>query len=81
MVCANEAFGIDFEAEIAVITGDVPMQTSADDAVESVRLIMLANDVSLRNLIPERVGQRLWVFAKQTRHRLQPRGCDARRAG
>ena len=57
VVCASEAFGIDFEAEIAVITGDVPMQTSADDAIEGVRLIMLANDVSLRNLIPNELGK------------------------
>jgi fumarylacetoacetate (FAA) hydrolase len=57
VVCASEAFGIDFEAEIAVITGDVPMQTSADEAIESVRLIMLANDVSLRNLIPAELGK------------------------
>jgi len=57
VVCASEAFGIDFEAEIAVITGDVPMQTSADDAIESVRLLMLANDVSLRNLIPNELGK------------------------
>jgi fumarylacetoacetate (FAA) hydrolase len=57
VVCASEAFGIDFEAEIAVITGDVPMQTSADDAIEGVRLVMLANDVSLRNLIPNELGK------------------------
>jgi fumarylacetoacetate (FAA) hydrolase len=57
VVCASEAFGIDFEAEIAVITGDVPMQTSADDAIESVRLLLLANDVSLRNLIPAELGK------------------------
>jgi fumarylacetoacetate (FAA) hydrolase len=57
VVCASEAFGIDFEAEIAVITGDVPMQTNADDAIESVRLLMLANDVSLRNLIPNELGK------------------------
>jgi fumarylacetoacetate (FAA) hydrolase len=57
VVCASEAFGIDFEAEIAVITGDVPMQTNADDAIEAVRLIMLANDVSLRNLIPNELGK------------------------
>ncbi|WP_089952115.1 fumarylacetoacetate hydrolase family protein [Limnohabitans sp. 2KL-3] len=57
VVCANEAFGIDFEAEIAVITGDVPMQTPADDAIEAVRLIMLANDVSLRNLIPNELAK------------------------
>ena len=62
VVCANEAFGIDFEAEIAVITGDVPMQTSADDAIEGVRLIMLANDVSLRNLIPNELAKGFGFF-------------------
>jgi fumarylacetoacetate (FAA) hydrolase len=62
VVCASEAFGIDFEAEIAVITGDVPMQTSADDAIEGVRLVMLANDVSLRNLIPNELTPREWIL-------------------
>jgi fumarylacetoacetate (FAA) hydrolase len=57
VVCANEAYGIDFEAEVAIITGDVPMQTPADEATESVRLIMLANDVSLRNLIPNELAK------------------------
>jgi fumarylacetoacetate (FAA) hydrolase len=62
VVCASEAFGIDFEAEIAVITGDVPMQTSADDAIEGVRLVMLANDVSLRNLIPNELAKGFGFF-------------------
>jgi fumarylacetoacetate (FAA) hydrolase len=48
--CANEAMGLDFEAELAVITGDVPMNASADDALEAVRLVALVNDVSLRML-------------------------------
>ncbi len=52
VVVASEAFGIDFEAEIAVITADVGMGTSAEQAIEGIRLVMLANDVSLRNLIP-----------------------------
>ena len=52
VVCADEAYGIDFEAEVAVITGDVPMRTTPEKAVEGIRLLMLANDVSLRNLIP-----------------------------
>jgi fumarylacetoacetate (FAA) hydrolase len=47
---ADEAFGIDFEAEIAVITGDVKMGTPAQEAAKSIRLVMLVNDVSLRNL-------------------------------
>ncbi len=42
--------GIDFEAEIAVITGDVPMGVTPEAALGHVRLVMLANDVSLRNL-------------------------------
>ena len=52
VVVASEAFGIDFEAEIAVITADVGMGTSAERALDGIRLVMLANDVSLRNLIP-----------------------------
>jgi fumarylacetoacetate (FAA) hydrolase len=45
-------WGIDFEAEIAVISGDVPMGMDADAALEQVRLLMLANDWSLRNRVP-----------------------------
>ncbi len=49
---ADEAYGLDFEAEVAVITNDVPMQTVAENASKHIKLIMLVNDVSLRNLIP-----------------------------
>jgi fumarylacetoacetate (FAA) hydrolase len=49
---ADEAWGIDLEGEIAVVSGDVPMGASAAEAAERIRLIMLANDVSLRHLIP-----------------------------
>ncbi|SHE73963.1 fumarylacetoacetate (FAA) hydrolase [Microbulbifer donghaiensis] len=45
-------WGIDFEAEVAVVTTDVPMGISAAKAEDSIRLLMLVNDVSLRNLIP-----------------------------
>lgn len=48
----SEEDGIDFEAEIAVITDDVPMGVSAEAARGQIRLVMLVNDVSLRNLIP-----------------------------
>jgi fumarylacetoacetate (FAA) hydrolase len=48
----SEGFGIDFEAEIAVITDDVPMGVSPEDALKHIKLIMLVNDVSLRGLIP-----------------------------
>ena len=57
IVCASEDFGIDFEAEVAVITGDVAMGTAPDAALESIRLLMLANDVSLRNLIPAELAK------------------------
>lgn len=48
---ADESWGIDFEGELAVITGDVPIGVSAREAGAYIRLVMLVNDVSLRNLI------------------------------
>jgi len=57
VVVPSEAMGIDFEAEIAVITGDVKMGASAEQALDGVRLLMLANDVSLRNLIPAELAK------------------------
>jgi fumarylacetoacetate (FAA) hydrolase len=57
IVCASEEFGIDFEAEIAVITADVPMGSSPGQALEGIRLVMLANDVSLRHLIPDELAK------------------------
>ena len=57
VVVASEAFGIDFEAEIAVITADVAMGSTPDQAIDGVRLVMLANDVSLRNLIPAELAK------------------------
>jgi len=62
IVCASEAFGIDFEAEVAVITGDVRMGATPEQAGESIRLVMLANDVSLRNLIPAELGKGFGFF-------------------
>ena len=48
----DTAWGVDFEAELAVITGDIPMGVSPEQALESIRLLTLVNDVSLRRLIP-----------------------------
>jgi fumarylacetoacetate (FAA) hydrolase len=62
IVGADEAWGIDFEAEVAVVTGDVAMGTSAQAAIESIRLVMLANDVSLRNLIPAELAKGFGFF-------------------
>jgi fumarylacetoacetate (FAA) hydrolase len=53
----DEAWGIDFEAEIAVITDDVPMGVTAQEARSHVKLMMLANDVSLRHLIPAELAK------------------------
>jgi fumarylacetoacetate (FAA) hydrolase len=49
---ADEAWGIDCEGEVAVIVDDVPMGVSAEAALGHVRLVMLVNDISLRNLVP-----------------------------
>ena len=57
VVCVTTDHGIDFEAEIAVVTGDVPMQATPDEALESIRLVMLANDVSLRRLVPDELAK------------------------
>ena len=48
----DESWGIDLEAEIAVITDDVPMAVTREQAARHIKLFMLVNDVSLRNLIP-----------------------------
>ena len=57
IVCASEDWGIDFEAEVAVVTGDLAMGTAPDAALDGIRLLMLANDVSLRNLIPAELAK------------------------
>ena len=62
VVCASEAHGIDFEAELAVITGDVPMGSTPERALDGIRLIMLANDVSLRHLIPDELAKSFGFF-------------------
>jgi fumarylacetoacetate (FAA) hydrolase len=48
--CANEAFGLDFAAGVALITGDIPQECAADRALDGVRLLMLCNQISLRHL-------------------------------
>ena len=57
VVVASEDFGIDFEAEIAVITGDVSMRATPEQALDGIRLVMLANDVSLRHLIADELAK------------------------
>jgi fumarylacetoacetate (FAA) hydrolase len=62
IVCRDEAWGIDFEAEIAVVTGDIEMGATPEQALEGVRLLMLANDVSLRHLIPAELAKGFGFF-------------------
>ena len=57
IMLADEAWGCDFEAEIVLVTGDVPQGVSAVDALKHVRLVGLVNDVSLRNLIPDELAK------------------------
>jgi fumarylacetoacetate (FAA) hydrolase len=62
IVCASEEWGIDFEAEVAVVTDDVPMSAGPDEAAQHIRLLMLVNDVSLRNLIPAELAKGFGFF-------------------
>lgn len=56
-VVADPDWGIDFEAEVAVITGDLPMGATVEQAAQSIRLVMLVNDVSMRALIPAELAK------------------------
>jgi fumarylacetoacetate (FAA) hydrolase len=69
---SDDGFGIDFEAEVAVITGDVPMGVSADDALGYVRLVMIVNDVSLRGLIPNELGKGFGFFQSKPSSAFSP---------
>jgi len=62
ILAGDEAWGIDFEAEVAVITDDVPMGIDAAAAAAHIKLLMLANDVSLRNLIPGELAKGFGFF-------------------
>ena len=69
---ADEAWGIDFEAEIVVVTDDVPMGVSADNALDHIQLIMLVNDVSLRNLIPGELAKGFGFFQSKPSSAFSP---------
>lgn len=57
LVLPDEAWGLDFESEVCVILGDTPLGTRAAAADRHVRLVMLANDVTLRNLVPDELAK------------------------
>jgi fumarylacetoacetate (FAA) hydrolase len=69
---ASEEFGIDFESEICVVTDDVPMGVTAEEAAGRVQLICLVNDVSLRNLIPAELAKGFGFLQSKPRSALSP---------
>jgi fumarylacetoacetate (FAA) hydrolase len=68
----SEDYGIDFEAEIVVVTDDVPMAVSAQAAADRIQLIGLINDVSLRNLIPGELAKGFGFLQSKPRSALSP---------
>lgn len=58
----RDEWDVDFEAEIGVITGDVPMGASAEEAARQIRLVVLLNDISLRGLIPNELRKGFGFF-------------------
>lgn len=72
IVLASEEWGIDFEGEVAVILDDVPMGTTAATAAAHIRLVMLVNDVSLRNLIPAELAKGFGFFQSKPASSFSP---------
>jgi len=68
----SEEYGIDFESEIVVITDDVPMAVSAENAQAHIQLVGLINDVSLRNLIPAELAKGFGFLQSKPRSALSP---------
>ena len=68
----DEAWGCDMEGEIAVVTGDVPMGVTPQAALKHIRLVMLCNDVSLRNLIPGEIGKSFGFFQSKPASAFSP---------
>ncbi|OBZ95329.1 2-keto-4-pentenoate hydratase [Pararhizobium polonicum] len=72
IVMADESYGIDMEAEIAVIVDDVPMGATALEARAAIRLVMLVNDVSLRGLIPAELAKGFGFFQSKPSSAFSP---------
>lgn len=68
----SEEWGIDFEAEVVVFTDDVPAGTSAEKAVDHIKLIGLVNDVSLRNLIPGELAKQFGFYQSKPQTSFTP---------
>ena len=72
IMMADEAYGIDMEGEVAVILDDVPMGASPETCVKAIRLFMLVNDVSLRNLIPAELAKGFGFFQSKPSSAFSP---------
>ena len=72
IVIADEAYGIDMEGEVAVIVDDVPAGASPETCAAAIRLIMLVNDVSLRNLIPAELAKGFGFFQSKPSSAFSP---------
>ncbi len=72
ILLGDPAWGCDLEGEVAVITGDVPMGASAAEGLAAVRLVMLCNDVSLRNLIPGELAKSFGFFQSKPASAFSP---------
>src|SRR6185312_7251486 len=72
ILAADEGWGIDFEGEVAVITGDVPYGCTPEDSAGHIRLVMLVNDVSLRNLIPNELAKGFGFFQSKPASAFSP---------
>jgi fumarylacetoacetate (FAA) hydrolase len=72
VVVENEEYGIDFEAEVLVVTDDVPMAVSPAQAGDHIQLVGLVNDVSLRNLIPGELAKGFGFLQSKPRSALSP---------
>ena len=65
LVLQDPEHGLDFESELAVVLGDVPRGTTAREAAELIRLVMLANDVTYRNLVPAELAKGFGFFVSK----------------
>jgi fumarylacetoacetate (FAA) hydrolase len=68
----DPAWGCDFEAEVVVVTGDVPLGASREEALAAIRLVGLTNDVSLRNLIPGELAKGFGFFQSKPASAFSP---------
>ena len=69
---ADESWGCDLEAEVVVVTGDVPQGVTREEALEHIRLVGLVNDVSLRNLIPAELAKGFGFFQSKPASAFSP---------